>query len=73
MVKSRNDLFLKRIAERSKELREKHGVTQEEFYNDTGINIGRIERAKRDFSMTTLYAICEYYEITVSEFFEGIK
>ena len=43
-----------------RELREENDITQEVFYNDTGINIGRIERAKRDFSMTTLNNICKY-------------
>ncbi len=55
-----NKRLLLSIAERIKELRMKKGITQEVFYNDTGINIGRIERAIRDFSVTTLESICSY-------------
>jgi transcriptional regulator with XRE-family HTH domain len=44
-------------------------ITQEDFYNDTGINIGRIERAVNDLSVSTLSRICEYFDITIQEFF----
>ena len=72
MEKRRSNKFLKKLALRIKELREKHGVTQANFYNDTGVNIGRIERAKRDFSMTSFEIICKYFEITPAEFFKDI-
>lgn len=73
MGKRKSEKFLKKIALRIKQLRDKNSITQEVFYNDTGINIGRIERAKRDFSMTTLQIICDYFEITPTEFFKGIE
>lgn len=73
MGKARNEKLLKKIALRLKELRDRDDVTQEVFYNDTGINIGRIERAKRDFSMTTLHSICKYFKITITEFFADIE
>ncbi|MBE7442699.1 MAG: helix-turn-helix transcriptional regulator [Flavobacteriales bacterium] len=57
------------ISKRIKELREKRNLTQEVFYNDTGINIGRIERSKRNLSVSTLKKICEYLEISLEEFF----
>ena len=71
--KRRNDKLLKKVAERIKELRAKHEVTQEVFYNDTGINIGRIERAKRDIGITTIELICDYFNISIQEFFKNIK
>lgn len=73
MKKSRNQKFLNKIILRIKELREERDITQEVFYNDTGINIGRIERGLRDFNMTTLYTICQYFEIPVEEFFKKLK
>ncbi len=73
MGKSRNTVFLKKAGFRIKNLREERGVTQEVFFYETGINIGRIERARRDFSMTTLMSICKYFKITPEEFFSGIK
>lgn len=73
MGKTKNEKFLKRIALRVKQLRDEKDITQEVFYNDTGINIGRIERAKRDFSMSTLHSICKYFKVSITEFFEGIE
>ncbi len=61
--------LLNKIALRIKTLREEKNITQEVFYNDTGINIGRIERSKRNFSISTLKRICEYLEITLEDFF----
>ena len=61
--------LLNKIALRIKTLREEKNITQEIFYNDTGINIGRIERSKRNFSVSTLKRICEYLEITIEDFF----
>ena len=73
MGKARNDKFINKIALNIKKLREDKDITQEVFYNDTGINIGRIELAKRDISMTTLKTICDYLEILPSDFFKDIK
>lgn len=62
------------LANRVKELRNKKDVTQEQAYNDTGIHFGRIEQGKRDASFLTLNKICQYFEITLEEFFKtGFK
>lgn len=61
--------LLNKIALRIKTLREEKNITQEIFYNDTGINIGRIERSKRNLSVSSLKRICEYLEITLEDFF----
>ncbi|MCW3104869.1 MAG: munIC [Bacteroidetes bacterium] len=71
--KRRNTELLEKIAKRIKDLRAEHDVTQEVFYNDTGINIGRIERAKRDVGITTIQIICEYFKISLNDFFKKIK
>jgi DNA-binding XRE family transcriptional regulator len=73
MAKSRNISFLKKIGFRIKCLREERSITQEVFCYETGINIGRIERAERDFSMTTLGNICKYLDITIEDFFREVK
>jgi transcriptional regulator with XRE-family HTH domain len=66
----KNKKLLKKTALRIKELRETKGVTQEVFYNDTGINIGRIERAVSDISLSTLEKVCTYFDITIKDFFK---
>jgi hypothetical protein len=68
-----NKKLLAGIATRIKKLREEKGITQEVFYNDTGIHIGRIESTDRDFSMSTFEAICEYLDISMEEFLKGVK
>ncbi len=73
MTKSRNQKFLDKIILRIKQLREEQDITQEVFYNDTGINIGRIERGLRDFNMTTLHSICQYFKISPEEFFKNLR
>lgn len=57
------------LAKRIKELRSKKGVTQENALNDTGIHFGRIEQGKRDISFTTLFKICQYFEISPKDLF----
>ncbi len=64
-----NKELLQKIAVRIKELRERKGVSQEDFITDTGINIGRIESSKSNFSVSTLEVICNYFEITLKDFF----
>jgi transcriptional regulator with XRE-family HTH domain len=68
-----NNVFLKQISLRLKKLREKYNLTQEDVLNDTGIHIGRIETGKRDFSISTLQKLADYFKVTPSELLKGIK
>jgi transcriptional regulator with XRE-family HTH domain len=70
LTQIRNKKLLVAISLRIKELRMQQKVTQEDFYNDTGINIGRIERAINDLSISTLNRICTYFEISLKDFFK---
>jgi transcriptional regulator with XRE-family HTH domain len=73
MSKSRNTAFIKKVASQLKEVRKRKKLTQEVVVYDTGINIGRVERAERDISLTTLKTICDYYGISVRDIFKTIK
>jgi len=66
------DLLLK-IARRIKQLREEKNISQEVFYIDTDIHIARIETGKLNITVSTLQAICEYFEIGLFDFFKDIK
>ena len=70
--KSSDTALLWKLALRIKELRESKGLTQEVFFNDTGIHVGRIERAQRNISVTTLCQICSYLNVSFTEFFDGL-
>jgi transcriptional regulator with XRE-family HTH domain len=65
--------LLWRIGDRIKTLREEKGITQEKFLHETDIHIGRIERAGRNISISTLSRICKHHEITLEDFFAKIK
>ncbi len=57
----------KKIAEKLKALRKAKGITLATFITETGIHIGRIERGERYPTLGTLYKICKYLGISMSE------
>ena len=73
MGQIKNKVLLKKIAQNIKLLRQKHGITQEDFYNDTNIHIARIETAQGNITVGTLDAICKYFTISITEFFKEIE
>ena len=68
MKKKDKKILLIQLAKRVKELRKVKGVTQADALTDTKILFSRIEQGKRDISFTTLYKICQYFEISMDEF-----
>lgn len=72
MSQLKNQMLLKKIASRIKWLRDQKDITQEQFYVDTGIHLGRIETGKMNISISTLDTICKYFDMTLEEFFKGI-
>ena len=73
MGQIRDPKLLQKIALVIKELREAKGLTQEDVYNDTNIYIGRIETANANLSVSSLSALCKYFKISLSEFFEKVE
>lgn len=73
MGQLKNKKLLKAIAIHLKELRESRNITQEDFYNDTNIHIARIETGNNNISISTLDAICKYFDISISKFFYKIE
>jgi len=71
MGQIRDKILLQKIARRVKAIRENQRVTQEVFYFDTNIHIGRIETAQINVTISTLDAICKYFNITLEVFFQG--
>jgi transcriptional regulator with XRE-family HTH domain len=69
MAQIRNQALLDLIALRIKKFREAKGITQEVFYHDTNINLGRIENGQTNISVSTLGAICKYLNVSLKEFF----
>lgn len=69
----KDDVLLRKIGLRIKLLREQRNITQEVFFFDTGINIGRIERGVINLGFITLNSICKYLEIDFEELFKGFE
>ena len=68
-----NIKLLQAMAVLLKELRAKKKLSQQEVYNDTGIHLGRLETGKHNFSVSTLNALCIYYEISHAEFYKRVE
>ena len=56
-----------------KVLRKQRNLTQEDFYNDTGIHISRDETGRVNVTLSTLKTILDYYQVPLSEFFQSIN
>lgn len=68
----RNDFLVGQVVKRLKEIRHARNLTQENVRFDTDLNIGRIESGHHSISFTTLADLCDYYGITLEEFFRDI-
>lgn len=74
MQKSQRDsVFLSEIVFCVKKIRQQKNVTLEAFYFDTGIHLARIEQGKQNISIITLSRICDYFNISLSDFFKMIE
>jgi transcriptional regulator with XRE-family HTH domain len=73
MGQLKNEALLQEIAKELKRLRRIKGVSQEDVFNDTEIHIGRIETGKTNISISTLSALCNYFGLSLSDFFKDIK
>lgn len=73
MGQVKNVELIEQIARKVKKMRENAGVSQEIFYHDTGIHIGRIETAKGNITVSTLEAICAYFNTDIVTFFTTLN
>jgi transcriptional regulator with XRE-family HTH domain len=68
-----NKKLVEQIARKIKSLREECGLSQEVVYHDTGIHIGRIETGRSNVTVSTLDAICTYFDTDLATFFAELK
>jgi DNA-binding XRE family transcriptional regulator len=68
----KDDELLSKIVFGIKKLRQEKNITQEEFYNDTGIHISRVETGNINISVSTLREILKYFQISLKDFFNEI-
>ncbi|MFR4025264.1 MAG: helix-turn-helix domain-containing protein [Alistipes indistinctus] len=71
--KRTNILLTGSIAQKLKQIRQAKGLSQEFVYLETEVHVGRVESGKVNISVVTLSILCDYYGVTLEEFFRGIK
>lgn len=69
----RNDELVAQVVNRLKAIRRERGLTQENVRFDTDLNIGRIESGRHSISLTTLGDLCDYYGVSLKDFFDRIE
>jgi transcriptional regulator with XRE-family HTH domain len=69
MCPQKEEIILKNVAKKLKELRELKKLSQFQVYDDTKIHIGRIEAGHSNVRLSTLIKLCDYYNIPLSSFF----
>lgn len=67
-----NELVIRGVIAKLRQLRRERGLSQKTVFNDTDINIGRIESGHGNISISTLADLCAYYEISLGEFFNAL-
>lgn len=63
-------ILMKHISLRIRELRNTRKLSQRLMSYDTDLNIGRIEACQHMVSIATIARICQYFDISLSEFFQ---
>lgn len=72
-MKHTNDTLLRSIAERLKRLRIERGYTQEVVTDQTGVNVGLYEVGTTNITVVLLTVLCNFYGVTLEEFFKDMK
>jgi len=72
MGQLKDENLMKKVALRLKGLREAKNLSQDQVYIETEIHIGRLETGKVNVSISTLSALCDFYGVTLTEFFRKI-
>ena len=79
MEQIKNERLLSAVKLVLKELRAKTGLTQEQIANnikankDLSIHIGRNETGNQNMTISTIYELCEYYKVSISDFFKRVE
>lgn len=68
-----NQEFVTSIGQRIKELRKEHNHSQEYLIEKVKLSINSYETGAKIPTLMSIYKICEFYKISISEFFAPIK
>ncbi len=68
----RDDKLIRQVADRFRELRKARGLTLDAVLEDTNVDIKYYESRATNVTITTIAILCEYFDISLEEFFKGI-
>ena len=68
-----NQEFVISIGQRIKELRKEHNHSQEYLIEKVRLSINCYETGTKIPTLMSIYKICEFYKISISEFFAPIN
>lgn len=68
-----NQEFVTRVGQRIKELRKEHNHTQEYLIENVRLSINSYEAGTKIPTLMSIFKICEFYDITLGEFFAPIN
>ena len=72
-MKHSNDTLLRSIAAKLKQLRVERGFTQEVVTDRTKVNVGLYEVGTTNITIVLLTVLCNFYNVTLEEFFRDIE
>ena len=73
MQNHKEDILIKDISLLIRKIRISKKLSQETVYLDTDIHCARIEQGKQNITVSTLKRLCDYFGITLSDFFKEIE
>ena len=73
MLNQKDEILLKAIAAEIRRIRLSKGLSQETIYLDTEIHCARLEQGRLNVTVGTLKRLCDYFGLTLSEFFKEIE
>lgn len=68
----RNDLLLKAIGQRLRQIRQERELSQEKVLFDADIYLTRIEAGQLNVTVSTLSELCRGYRIKMKDLFAGL-
>jgi transcriptional regulator with XRE-family HTH domain len=74
--KQKNEPVQKALGERIRELRSKHGWSQEEFADICGLHrtyMGSIERGERNMTIVSVLVVAKHLGLTMSQLLSGLE
>ncbi len=68
----RDEKLIKAVAKKLQAIRHERNMSQDYVSGKTNISIARIELAQVNITISTLSKLCDFYKISLTDFFDGL-